>query len=171
MAANLRDQVNAITNSGTSYPPPNSYTGQRLVTASSPSQYSGDLQIAVLGSSGNPIASPYADEPNGMPPLTLDLSTLNYGQGAGRAYSQPTSSAPSTSITGCRKTSLRSAISIMWQLALSSGTITGALGSTVSFGFNLNNIVSSTVTNSNASFTVTGTPQIFVNNTTTVCGK
>ncbi len=47
------------------------------------SQWSGSVQIAVLNANGQPIASPYNDETNGLAPLTLDLSSLNTGSGTG----------------------------------------------------------------------------------------
>lgn len=83
LAGTLRDSVNAITNAGSSFPPPNSYTSNRLLTASALSQYSGSVQIAVLNASGNPVASPYSDEPNGLQPLTLNLATLQGSGGTG----------------------------------------------------------------------------------------
>jgi flagellar hook-associated protein FlgK len=83
MASGLRDQVNAIQNAGSGYPGANSFTGTRLVFGQDYSQWTGSVRIAVLDATGNPIPAAYPDEPNGMPPLTLDLSTLDSGNGAG----------------------------------------------------------------------------------------
>jgi flagellar hook-associated protein 1 FlgK len=83
LAANLRDQFNAIHNSGSGYPGANSYTGTHLLSPQDPHQWSGGVRIAVLDSQGKPIPTGYDNEPNGLPPLNLDLSTLNGGFGAG----------------------------------------------------------------------------------------
>ena len=82
-AASLRDQVNAVNNSGSGYPGVNSLTGQRAVYAADFSQWSGQAQIAVLDSNGQAVTSPYADELYGAQPLTLNLSTLDTGNGPG----------------------------------------------------------------------------------------
>lgn len=149
LAGALRDQVNSITNAGTSFPPPNSYTGQRAVTGLQSSTYTGDLRIAVLGTNGAAVSSPYADEPNGLQPLTLDLSTLNYGQGNGvlsvnnlisainQYYGPPQNKAEIGNINNV-------------QLQLASNTVP-ASGNTLNLGFSLNNISSS-----NANFYVSG---------------
>ncbi len=83
MASALRDQVNTIHNHGTGYPGANSLTGTRAVFGTDYSQWGGSTRIAVLDSNGQPITSPYPDEPNGVQPLTLNLSTLDTGNGAG----------------------------------------------------------------------------------------
>ena len=82
-ASTVRDQVNAVQNSGSGYPGANSYTGTSSVFAGTTSNWSGSVQIAVLGANGQPATSPYPDEPNGVPALTLNLANLNTGQGAG----------------------------------------------------------------------------------------
>jgi len=83
LASNLRDSFNEISNSGVGFPPPNSYTGERLLSGASTSQYSGNIKIALLGSDGKPVASPYVDEPNGLQSVDINLSTLDSGNGAG----------------------------------------------------------------------------------------
>lgn len=83
MAANLRDQVNAIHNAGSGYPGSNTYTGTRLVFGQDYSDWTGSVRISVLDQNGVPIAAPYNDEPNGLQALTLNLGTLNTGSGAG----------------------------------------------------------------------------------------
>ncbi|MDX1974758.1 MAG: flagellar hook-associated protein FlgK [Rickettsiales bacterium] len=81
-ATQLRDQVNATHNKGTGFPGSNSYTGTQPLTASDYSQWTGSVQIAVLTANGKPIPSPYSDQ-EAYPPLTLDLSTLDTGNGEG----------------------------------------------------------------------------------------
>ncbi len=83
LAATIRDQMNIIHNSGTGFPGAQSLTGTHLLVADDYSQWSGKVRIAVLGSDGKPIVSPYGDE-TGFRPLTLDLSTLDTGTGAGQ---------------------------------------------------------------------------------------
>lgn len=83
LVSNLRNQFNVIQNSGSGYPGAGSLTGDRSVGSTDYSQWAGSVRIAVLSSTGQSILSPYGDEPNGMPPLTLDLSTLDSGNGAG----------------------------------------------------------------------------------------
>lgn len=83
MAYNLQDQFNQIQNSGSGYPGANSYTGTRPVNAGDYSNWSGGIRLAVLDQQGQPIPSPYNDEPNGVAPLTLNLSDLNTGEGDG----------------------------------------------------------------------------------------
>lgn len=149
LASTLRDQVNSINNSGTAVPPPTSYTGERLVSANQASQYSGSIRIALLNPDGSPVASSYADEPNGMQPLTLDLSKLDTGSGAGNVttdglinainqyFGQPQAKYETGNLNNV-------------QLALDSDTIP-ASGNQMTFDFSLNNI-----SKSNASFFVTG---------------
>ncbi len=83
LAANMRDQINAVHNRGVSFPGNPSLTGTRAVYAEDFSQWTGEMRLALLGKDGAPIPSPYEDETSGMRPLTLDLSTLNTGNGAG----------------------------------------------------------------------------------------
>ncbi|MEZ5691686.1 MAG: flagellar hook-associated protein FlgK [Rickettsiales bacterium] len=79
----LRDQVNAVHNSGSGYPGANSYTGTHSLVADDYSQWGGKIRIAVLGDDGRAIASRYGDE-DATRPLTIDLSTLDYGLGEGQ---------------------------------------------------------------------------------------
>ena len=83
LASNLRDQMNTIHNTGSGYPGANSFTGTRAVYAQQVNQWSGQARIAVLDSNGQPIKSPYADEPNGYAPLTLDLEKMDTQSGVG----------------------------------------------------------------------------------------
>jgi len=79
IAAQLRDQVNALHNAGTGFPGVSSLTGTRPVNGVEASNWGGSIRIGLFGADGQPIASPYADETNGVPPLNLDLSSLSGG--------------------------------------------------------------------------------------------
>jgi len=83
MAQVLRDSMNAIHNSGSGYPGAASLTGTHLLSASDYSLWSGQINIAVLGSDGQPAVSPYPDETI-VRPLTLDLSSMDSGNGKGQ---------------------------------------------------------------------------------------
>jgi flagellar hook-associated protein FlgK len=83
LASNLREEFNRLHNQGISFPGAGSYTGTRSVNAQDFSQWSGRVRIAVLDKNGQPIPSVYDDETSGVRPLTLDLSKLNTGLGAG----------------------------------------------------------------------------------------
>lgn len=84
LAAGLRDAMNAVQNSGTSFPPPESFTGTREVKAGDQYNWSGSIRIAVLNADGSPLPAQFSDEDyTGLRPLTLDLSTLNSGDGDG----------------------------------------------------------------------------------------
>ena len=87
-SATMRDEMNAVHNSGTAYPGANSYTGTRLLTSDSYSQWTGQTRIAVLGKDGQPIPANYNDEANGMQSLLIDFDKLNTGQGQGNASLQ-----------------------------------------------------------------------------------
>jgi len=80
MATNLTNAVNAIQNNGAGFPPANSLTGTRGVASTDKFAMSGSVMIGVTDSSGNPIPSPYANQPGGIPPLNLNLNTLDGGQ-------------------------------------------------------------------------------------------
>ncbi len=82
-AAKLRDEINAIHNKGSGFPGATSYTGTREISAGDYSQWTGSVRIAVLDSNGQPVSSGYSSLPGGLPPLTIDLSTLNGGNGQG----------------------------------------------------------------------------------------
>ncbi len=83
LAANLRDQINAVHNKGTGFPGANSLTGTRLIGAQDFSLWSGSVRIALLDGNGEPISSNYGHEADGMPPLVIDMGSLNTGIGAG----------------------------------------------------------------------------------------
>lgn len=89
LASRLRDQVNAIHNDGSSFPPALELNGTRLLTADETYDWSGKVLIAALNPDGTPAASTYANEAHtGYRPLELDLSFLDSGQGAGRPTAQ-----------------------------------------------------------------------------------
>lgn len=84
LASRLRDQINAIHNDGAGFPPADELTGTRFLAADQAYDWSGSVRIAVLSPDGTPAYSTYADENyTGYRPLTLDLTFLNSGQGAG----------------------------------------------------------------------------------------
>jgi flagellar hook-associated protein 1 FlgK len=84
LASRLRDNVNAIHNNGSGFPPATSLTGDRQVSATDQFSWLGTVRIAVLQSDGKPVSSLYADESyTGIRALKLDLGALNSGQGNG----------------------------------------------------------------------------------------
>ncbi len=135
----IRDGFNAITNAGTSFPPPNSYTGTTLLSGASTSLYSGSIRIAALGNNGNPVTSPYPDEPNGLQPLTLDLSKLDTGKGAGTDSVDGIINAINQYF-GPPQNKMEIGNLNNVQLGLVSNNVPDTSGSTVSFDFNLDNI-------------------------------
>ncbi|MCE3233070.1 MAG: flgK [Rickettsiaceae bacterium] len=82
LANAFTERVNAIHNDGVAFPPPSQLTGTRPIKAEDSVGFSGKVMIAVLNSNGTPANSPYGDE-TGFRPLTLDLSKLDSGDGAG----------------------------------------------------------------------------------------
>jgi flagellar hook-associated protein 1 FlgK len=82
-ANTFRNEVNEVHNGGASFPPQASFTGTRPVASTDEIGFSGKVMIAVVNSNGTSPSSPYEDETN-LKPLTLDLSTLDSGDGAGR---------------------------------------------------------------------------------------
>lgn len=149
LASTMRDEVNKLQNSGTSYPIPNSYTGERLVSGTQQSAYSGSIRIALLNSDGSAMASPYADEPYGLQPFTLDLSTLDTGNGPGNVSTDGLINAINQYF-GQPQPKLKLGDLNNIQLALSSDSVPGA-GDQLVFDFSLNNI-----SNNSAQFFVTG---------------
>ncbi len=83
LAATLRDQMNIIHNTGTGYPGAASLTGTHLLVGDNYDQWSGKVRIALLDGNGQPIPSSYGDE-SVTRPLTIDLSKLDTGTGAGQ---------------------------------------------------------------------------------------
>jgi flagellar hook-associated protein FlgK len=89
LASRLRDAVNAIHNNGTGFPAATSLSGDRQVRSTDQYSWAGSVRIAVLQPDGKPVTSRYADEQyTGIRPLTLDLSRLDSGQGAGKPTMQ-----------------------------------------------------------------------------------
>ncbi|MGE5537906.1 MAG: flagellar hook-associated protein FlgK [Gemmatimonas sp.] len=66
LAQKLSDQMNEIHNQGTAFPPPNSLTGTRALTAATAVNFSGTARIAVLDANGKLVGSA----------LDLDFSDL-----------------------------------------------------------------------------------------------
>lgn len=83
LTAVLRDQMNIIHNTGTGYPGASNLTGTHLMVADDYSQWGGKVRIAVLDGNGQPVPSSYPDE-TVTRPLTIDLSNLDTGTGAGQ---------------------------------------------------------------------------------------
>lgn len=83
LASNLSDAVNAIHNDGSSFPPATSLTGTRAISASQEVGFDGSVLISVVNQNGDPASSPYPNETY-FRPLTLDLSSLDSGDGAGQ---------------------------------------------------------------------------------------
>jgi len=87
LAETLKDSFNAIHNDGIGFPPPKSLTGTSELFASEEHFFSGDFRIAILGPDGRPVPTAYTNGGN-LPPLTIDLSSLNGGNGAGTSNVQ-----------------------------------------------------------------------------------
>lgn len=88
LAAQIRDQVNAVHNDGSGVPASNSLTGTRAVSPTEITGWGGSFSLAVLDQSGNPVSDGYNDTANGLAPLNLDLSFLNSGTGTGMPNTQ-----------------------------------------------------------------------------------
>lgn len=65
LASGVFDQINAIHNDGTAFPPPNTLTGSQTVAAGDPFAGTGTTRIAVVDANGDLVA----------PPIELDLTT------------------------------------------------------------------------------------------------
>lgn len=83
IAAKLRDGINAIHNAGSSFPPATLLTGTRLVSGQETMQWTGAVRLAVIDTNGRPVTSGYAGDAAGKPPLNMDISFLNGGDGKG----------------------------------------------------------------------------------------
>ncbi|MFZ4124547.1 MAG: flagellar hook-associated protein FlgK [Rickettsiales bacterium] len=89
LSSRLRDEVNAIHNSGSSFPGRPTLTGTRLVSSSDQYNWTGNVRIGVLSANGEPAPAGYLDESyTGARPLNLDLTFLDSGQGTGRPNMQ-----------------------------------------------------------------------------------
>lgn len=78
----FRDEVNALHNEGTSFPPPTSITGVNAISNNTEVGFNGSVRIVAVDQDGTPPSSPYANE-TFHTPLTLDLASLDSGSGAG----------------------------------------------------------------------------------------
>ena len=77
MTGTLRDQVNALHNDGTAFPPPNSLTGSHIFNAGDTLVAQGNIRIAVTDGSGK-----YVDDGTGSPDFgNIDLSKLTSAVG------------------------------------------------------------------------------------------
>jgi flagellar hook-associated protein 1 FlgK len=85
LAQTLKDQVNAVHNQGTAFPPPNTLTSTRAVTPSTtPVDFTGTVRIAVLDSTGKSVGTPldlnFADlatDVGGTPTLAQIRDAIN----------------------------------------------------------------------------------------------
>lgn len=85
LAQSLKDQMNAIHNQGTAFPPPNTLTGTRAITPSTTAvDFTGTVRIAVLDTSGKSVGTPldlnFADlatDVGGTPTLAQIRDAIN----------------------------------------------------------------------------------------------
>lgn len=150
-ASRLRDEVNRVHNQGVGFPAPASYTGTRAVKATDNFDWSGNVRIAVLSASGEPIQAGYEDETfTGIRPLNLDLSALNSNAGAGK----PTLQSIINEINnhyGPPQPKARVGAMNSIKLVSNNDMLPNALPPTFNFDFDLENL-----TNGAADFFVTG---------------
>lgn len=76
LAKNLKDSFNNVHNNGNGFPPPNTLTSTNLMTHDQILGFTGKTRFAVVDDNGLPITN--------IPALTLDLSKLDTGGGAGK---------------------------------------------------------------------------------------
>jgi flagellar hook-associated protein 1 FlgK len=77
LTGTLRDQINALQNDGTAFPPPNSLTGSHIFNAADTLVAAGNIRIAVTDSAGK-----YVDDGGGSPDYAdIDLSALTAAVG------------------------------------------------------------------------------------------
>ena len=76
IAATLRDEFNAIHNSGSGSPAISTMTGARAVGLNDPLEWTGTARIAVLNEDGSPVQSRYASTDTGFLALDLDFDSL-----------------------------------------------------------------------------------------------
>jgi flagellar hook-associated protein 1 FlgK len=82
LAHNIRQEINAIHNSGTGFPPIQKMVGTRPVTSVDFRDYQGITRIGIIDKYGNPVKRP---DGSYMKPLELNMSLLNSGNGAGKS--------------------------------------------------------------------------------------
>lgn len=76
LAARLRDEINAIHNTGSGIPAATSLIGDRLVGLDDALEWAGTVRIAVMDTDGSAPNSRYANTESGFPALDLDLGAL-----------------------------------------------------------------------------------------------
>lgn len=76
IAAELRDQFNAIHNSGSGLPPASTLTGTRSIGYENLLEWTGGARIAVLNADGTPVSSRYGHTDSGFLPLDLNFDQL-----------------------------------------------------------------------------------------------
>ena len=77
LAKNIKDNINQIHNSGTSFIPPNTLNGTNLMTLDQILGFSGKARIAIVDNDGMGI--------DNISALNIDFSNLDTGQGNGKA--------------------------------------------------------------------------------------
>ncbi len=88
----LRDEVNAIYNNGSAFPPETTLNGSTLIDPTDIQSWNGTVLIGAVqvGNStidGQPVPSPYASQTTGLKPLTLDFDALTDTTGAAGTFS------------------------------------------------------------------------------------
>jgi flagellar hook-associated protein 1 FlgK len=159
MASVVRNQINAIHNDGSAFPPVRGMTGTRLVNPTQPQNWTGSFMLAPLkydnnvATDGTAYPSHYASDAAagiGMQPLKLDLANLDDGNGVGkptmqtiideinRAFGTPKDR---TSLQDSTGKTLLSDI----KLGMKSDSLTGGSG-TLSFDLDLSNLTANNAT-------------------------
>ena len=80
LATNLTTSINAIHNNGAGFPPASTLTGTTQVSSNTNLNFNGSVRIAVLDNNGLPLTNGNGTNLN---PLTLNLGTLDSGNGVG----------------------------------------------------------------------------------------
>lgn len=83
MVSTLTTEFNKIHNDGAGYPPPTTLTGTVPITSDAQRQWSGSVMIGVVNKDGTAIPTGYTNEGGGVRPLTLQLGSLDLGDGDG----------------------------------------------------------------------------------------
>ncbi len=85
ISSNLIESFNEVHNDGVGFPPPEELLGTTRVKLNDEASFSGTVMIAVLDENGEPVPSPYSNQPGQLyRPLTIDFSTIFGDDGVGR---------------------------------------------------------------------------------------
>jgi flagellar hook-associated protein 1 FlgK len=151
----LRDEVNAIYNNGTAFPPETSLTGTTLINPFESNGWSGSILIGAVqvGSSstdGQPVASPYASQTYGLKPLIIDLSRLSDEGGAPGSFKFQSIIDEINNYYGIPQNAVAIGDIANIELISKSDSLTAGTGS---FNFNLE---TTNLSANNRNFTITG---------------